>query len=367
MTNSLLNPLLPLIRDSFALSYTDAGVAVSAYSLSVGLSNAPMGVLADRVGSRLVAVGGLVLIGAVSVAVSFAGSYGQLLALLVVMGIVSGTYHAPAASLLARAFGDRVRGAAMGLHSTGGNLSFFVAPLVAGSLAALTGTWRSPYLVFAVVPLASAAILWSVAPRVAATAPTGGRLAALRELLAVSRRVGRVVGLSVAFQVGYAAFLALVTLYLVDARGVPPPLAAALFAVPNAAGVLGSPAGGWLSDRMGRRAVIAAALATMGPGVLLFTAVPTAFIVLPLIVLGLGAAARMTVTEVLVAETAPFERRATVLGSYYLLAQEVGGVAAPALGALATAIGIAAAFAWLGLGLTALSGIVALAAAARKL
>ena len=53
-SNSLLNPLLPLIRDTFALSYTQSGFAVSAYSLSLGLSNGPIGLLADRIGSRKV-------------------------------------------------------------------------------------------------------------------------------------------------------------------------------------------------------------------------------------------------------------------------------------------------------------------------
>jgi len=33
VTNSLLNPLLPLIRDAFALSYAESGFAVSAFSI----------------------------------------------------------------------------------------------------------------------------------------------------------------------------------------------------------------------------------------------------------------------------------------------------------------------------------------------
>src|SRR5439155_187903 len=52
VANSLLNPLLPLIRDAFALSYAESGFAVSAFSIAAGLANAPWGVLADRVGSR---------------------------------------------------------------------------------------------------------------------------------------------------------------------------------------------------------------------------------------------------------------------------------------------------------------------------
>src|SRR3981081_3586065 len=60
-SNSLLNPLLPLIRDTFALSYAQSGFAVSAYALSLGLSNGPIGLLADRIGSRQGIVLGLVL------------------------------------------------------------------------------------------------------------------------------------------------------------------------------------------------------------------------------------------------------------------------------------------------------------------
>src|SRR5207237_5640025 len=79
VTNSRLNPLLPLIRDAFAMSYAESGFAVSAFSIASGLANAPWGILADRVGSRTVIVGGLLLMGAVSVALTTAGSYWQLL------------------------------------------------------------------------------------------------------------------------------------------------------------------------------------------------------------------------------------------------------------------------------------------------
>ena len=140
VTNSLLNPLLPLIRDSFALSYGESGFAVSAFSIAAGIANAPWGMLADRIGPRVVIVGGLFLMGAASIALATAGGYWQLLALLMVLGIVSGSYHGPAAALIARTFSPRVRGTAMGFHITGGHLSFFAAPALAGLLATATGT-----------------------------------------------------------------------------------------------------------------------------------------------------------------------------------------------------------------------------------
>jgi hypothetical protein len=57
-----------------------------------------------------------------------------------------------------------------------------------------------------------------------------------------------------------------------------------------------------------------------------------------------AAALRQTPTEVLVMDSAPAHRRSTVLGSYYMLSQELGGLGAPILGLVAGLIGIGAAF-----------------------
>src|SRR5207237_3330723 len=125
----------------------------------------------------VVSVGGLFLLGAASVALATAGSYWQLLALLIVLGIVSGSYHGPAAALIARTFSPRVRGTAMGIHITGGHLSFFAAPAVAGILATATGTWRTPYIWFAVAPRIFGELLWRVAPHRLERPTPGGRFA----------------------------------------------------------------------------------------------------------------------------------------------------------------------------------------------
>ena len=348
VTNSLLNALLPSIRDAFALSYAQSGIAVSAFALSAGIANAPWGVLADRIGSRTVIVLGLLLMAVVSVALATASEYWQLLGFLVLMGIVSGSYHAPAAALIARTFSPRVRGAVMGMHITGGHFSFFAAPALAGYLVFASGTWRTPYLAFAVAPLVFGGLLWLVAPRVQERTAPGDRFAAFREIANVFRDVGPIVSLSVVFQFGLAAVLAFLALYFVDVRGISPAIAALLFGVPQLAGIVGSPAGGWLSDHLGRRTVILGALTLLGPTIFAITVVPNEALVFVLVVFGLLWAMRSTVTETLVMDSAPPGRRATVLGAFYLANAEIGGLGAPLFGVLAEAVGLATAFAWIG-------------------
>lgn len=363
LTTSLLNPLLPFIRDSFALSYAQSGLLVSAFSLSSGVSNAPIGALADRIGSRPVVAVGLLLTGLVSVAVAFAGGYWELLGLLLVMGTIAGSYHAPSASLLARAFPASVRGAAMGFHITGGHMSFFLTPLLAAWLVGAAGTWRAPFLWLAAAPLALGVALWYLAPRERerARAPADlGRLAVFREIGSVFRLVGPLVSTSIVAQMVHLALFAFTTLYLVDGRGIAPLLAVVLSGVPQMVGMLGAPLGGFLSDRLGRRTVILTGIAGLGPAYAALVLAPTELIVLPLAAVGLVGSMRGTVTEVLVTESAPPHRRATVLGGYYLVVQELGGVAAPVLGALSGALGIAQAFGWASAGLAALSAGVLL-------
>src|SRR5918912_1206664 len=141
--------MLPFIRDDFNLSYADSGLLVSAFSLSLGFSNAPLGILADRIGSRPVITAGLVLIGLASLALGLAGAYWQLLVLLILTGVIAGSYHAPAAALIARSFPSNVLGSAMGFHITGGHLSFFLGPAAAAAVVGLTATWRNPSRWFA--------------------------------------------------------------------------------------------------------------------------------------------------------------------------------------------------------------------------
>jgi MFS family permease len=193
----------------------------------------------------------------------------------------------------------------------------------------------------------------------------GNSLQMFREVAGVFRIVGPLLSAAVAFQMVYAAITAFMALYLVDARGFDVPTAAVIVATPYLAGMLGSPLGGALSDRIGRRPVIIGTLVATGPLLLLLTTAPTILLIPVMALLGLAGSMRMPVIEGLLLDKAPAERRATTLGAYYLAAQELGGFAAPAVGAVAGAVGIGQAFGVIGA--VAAAGSVALLAFQRKL
>ncbi len=356
----MLTPLLPVIRDGLALSYAQAGLLVSAFTVSSGLSQAPIGMLADRFTPRTVIVLGLFGTAVCMVLFGLALEYWLLLVVLVAMGVVAGTYHAPAATALAQAFEKDRLGRALGMHTVGGNLSFFATPLVAGGLIAATQTWRTPYLAFAVAPLLAAVLLTVTASRQPQPAAHPGGVSLIGDIVGVFRVIGPLLTAVIIFQLVYAAISSFMAVYLVDARGFEPALAAFAVSVPSFGSLAGAPLGGALSDRWSRRPVILLSMICVGPLLLLLVIVPTVLLLPVMLLMGLVASMRMPVVEGLLLDRAPAERRATVLGTYYLVAQEIGGLGAPALGALATGFGIATAFAAVATGAAVLSGLVLL-------
>src|SRR6266540_4368064 len=83
----LLPPLFPFIRDAYGVSYTELGIALTAFNVTSAVCQTPAGFLVDRIGARPVLVAGL-LFGAVGAAVAgLVPSFWILVGMFALLGI----------------------------------------------------------------------------------------------------------------------------------------------------------------------------------------------------------------------------------------------------------------------------------------
>ena len=371
LSTALLNPMLPWIRTGFGpdftLSYTQSGALVSAFALISGVMQAPIGGLADRFGRRpLMAFGGLagVALASLLLASSPSGEIGyyQVLFGLVVMGFMASAYHPLAGSFISQFVPSTQRGRAYGIHLTGGNLGFLVAPVVGGGIAYLWG-WRAAYATLPLTGIAAAWLFWRMTARQPSEGGNGVARKRLLDLsvLSTARPVLPILSLSVFIHMVDASVSSFLPLFIVDKHHVEPAVAAVTVAIISAAGLFGAPFGGTLSDRIGRKPLILLSMTLEGPAIFLVTLMPFGWWLFGAIAfLGLARSLRNPVMETVIADNIPQERRATAFGLYYFFNAEAGGLAVPVVGYAIDRAGLDASF--LGLVVAAvLAATVALA------
>jgi len=136
--------LFPDIRRDFGLSYVQAGLLVSAYSLSNSLFQFPFSFLADYTGRWRTVLALSHLVQSLPVLFyAYAGDYRLLLVLGFISGMGSAAYHPPAVSLITRELPAR-RGFTMGIFNGGGDVGHIVTPALVGWLTARVIGLSSP-------------------------------------------------------------------------------------------------------------------------------------------------------------------------------------------------------------------------------
>jgi len=345
----VLVPLLPILRESFGLTYFQSGILVSSFSLSYGFGQVPLAVLADYFSRRKIVILGLMLISFTGMGVSFTSAFWQMLPFFMAMGIIGGTYHAPASSYMSQALPVSSRGRGLGLHVTGGAASFLLTPAIALGIAALAGTWRASFFILALPALVVGLTLWFTTKEITGDVEDESNSQTSTDTensnrvswMQIIRAIGIVVFLSLFMQIVFASVNTYLPLFIVDHHGISPKLAGIVISLIAGTGIVGAPLGGALSDRIGRKQVIILALTTVGP---LFFAVIYApfgiFLFLSLMMYGFMTTMRMPAMESLIADVVPVGRRTTVLGIYFFLGMETAGLTTPLVGRLIDVYGL---------------------------
>ncbi len=134
--------LAPALRERYDLSLSEVGIALSSVWIAGIFTLLPWGLLADRIGERIVLASGLTLCGGLVVAVGWASSFAALLVLLAVAGGFGASVNAASGRAVMNWFASGQRGFALGVRQTaipiGGAIAALALPAVnrAGGLEA---------------------------------------------------------------------------------------------------------------------------------------------------------------------------------------------------------------------------------------
>lgn len=341
-----LPALSPALRDEYALSLGEVGVALSAVAVGVMLTLLPWGVLTDRIGERPVLAIGLTGTAIALAAAAFAPSFGALVAGLFAAGMLGASATGASGRAVMGWFGRGERGLALGIRQMalplGGALSSLTLPWLAG-----LGGVRAALLWLAGLSLvaAVAAFVWMRD----APPPPPGIPARAGPVPTRDRRAWRLGAASGLLVIGQSALLGFVVLFLVDERGMDYGLAAGGLAVLQLGGALARLAAGRRSDVEGLRipllrrialadAVLIAGVAALvsGPGVLLYPVLALA---------GVTAMCWNGLAFTVAAEIAGRRRAGTAVSLQNTIVSVGGAIAPAAFGALVAATSWTAGFA----------------------
>ena len=331
-----LPALLPLVVDRLGLSYRGAGLLVSILVVTSQLSQPLLGFVGDRVGRRALAIAGPLLTTLAMSWLGLLGTYELLVVALILAGAGTAVFHPQGAALVGGMAG-RQSGAAMAVFTAGGSVGYGIGPVLVVALVGWLGlgaTWLTMPIGLLVVGYLAVAV-----PRGAGAPQAAGSAAAAplrRRWLAPLVMLYMVVMLRAAAATLFTTFVPL----LLNQRGEALMLGGWTLLGFSLAGAAGGLIGGRLSETIGRRAVTVTGLALAAPALYLFVHASGVAAVALLLVAGACLLSALPVNIVMAQELVP-RHASTVSGVVMGFAWEMGGLAAPGLGALADHWGLA--------------------------
>jgi MFS family permease len=262
--------LFPFLKQQLNVGYIELGFALTVFAVSSGLTQAPIGYLADHIGARKILLMGLCLGGASLIALGLHLSYSWLIVSAALLGLANSVYHPANYAILSAHMNAARMGRAFSIHTFAGFLGGAVAPAVVAGLVAVVGGHGALIAAGAIGPLVALFILVVGIPDASATDRSTGagapKQSVITPALAVLTMFFLLLSLSnagisnfgvVALMSGYGATFSAANLALTAYLGA------------SAAGVL---AGGILADHTERHGQVAAACFAVNAAILLVVA-----------------------------------------------------------------------------------------------
>lgn len=334
-------PLLPLFEDLFHASKTAVGMTVSAATLGVALAAPVFGAFAERLPRKRVIVIALLGVSVPTLLAATSASLGQLIFWRFLQGVTVPGIIAVVITYIGEEWPpDRVA-LIMSFYVSGTALGGFIGRLTAGILADHY-SWRVSFLVLGAASLAGACAVAAWLPQ--GTAPLPNAREADRRFVYQVQGLLRSRRLIATYAVGFNVLFSLVgvftwiTFYL----SAPPfflstTALSSLFFV-YLAGLVVTPAAGYIITRVGLRAGIAGAIVCSIAGVLLTLRPSLVLIIVGLTLLSSGVFIAQTASSSHLRVASPPGARVTAAG-IYITCYYLGGATAGVLPGAFWAIG----------------------------
>jgi MFS family permease len=258
----VLPMLFPFLKQQLGVGYIELGLALTVFAVVSGLTQAPMGYLADHIGARKILLMGLTLGGVALIMLGLHLSYAWLIACAVLLGLANSVYH-PADYAILSAHMDAARmGRAFSIHTFAGFLGGAVTPAIVAALVATTGGYGALIVAGAVGPLtALMLVIVGIPDASAADHKVDGAAASRQSLITPALIVLTIFFMLLSLSsagIGNFGVVALMSGY--GASFSAANIALTAFFGSSAVGVL---AGGFLADRIRRHGQVAAGCYTV--------------------------------------------------------------------------------------------------------
>lgn len=334
--SSFVPSLLPVLIERMSLTLTMGG-ALSAVMQAPAILNPFIGYLADRANLRYFIILAPAITATLMTLTGIMPNYTALTLLFFAVGVTIAAFHAPAPAMIARISGRQV-GKGMSIFMAGGELARTVGPLMA--VWAITtwgveGMWRVAVLGWAI----SALLYLRLRSIPAQVGPRPG----LRAMLPAARRIFVPLVVVIIFRGFLQVALSIYLPTFMQAGGSGFWASAGALSILELAGVAGALVSGPLSDRLGRKPVLAVAFGAVAALTLVFLSV-SGWLRIPLLLgMGLSLLSTQPVLMAIVQDQLP-EHRAVANGFFMTILFAVQLVATLLIGAVGDEFGLQAAF-----------------------
>lgn len=352
---NILPVVLPLLRDRFGLSYSQVGLAAALLTISSSLIQPVFGWMSDRWGTQWFLPAGIVWTGMLMGMVGLVPNYWTLLLVLVLTGVGTAAFH-PVAAMAAAHAARNQRGLGMSFFSVGGNLGFALGPILMTWILLLGFGLQGTTLL--ILPGLVAAGFVHVYRREIEVPFVKAKERHRQERAPIPwPKLSALCGLITLRSWGYSGLIIFLPLFLRE-QGIDLSVAGRALFVFLFFGALGGMLGGHLSDRVGRKQVIATSLLTFPflMAAALALSGPSRWILLA--VAGMALLASFSVTVVFAQELLP-QHLGLASGLTLGLAFGAGGLGVGMSGLMADLLGLRTSV-WMLVILPGLAGLVAL-------